>query len=458
MTTEKFNLICHCLKLIDEKADWSAFDDLVVNLKSHDAQADFLKKSVARENVLHPGNGWGKTDVFAKKHIRKILQHFIDGKKYRTLNIAITTEQAQLVQDRIVGMVESAPLLQKWFINKNGITKFPFPQVRYCNGAITEFKTTKRKGESVEGKEYGYISADEIALEQHMEFIREKILLPRLRLWPDSQMDIGATPKGMNAYYRIMLDVKRKGGFVRGGTSYENPYIDHKLLDYCSSTWSDAKINQIIKGMFIDTAEMMFASRVTKLFDESYELEECQRDHKYLHGWDLARGRKGSKSDQTVGYRIDITKKPYRIVKRWAFQLPWSELERENINNECGTIVEHSSIEREIRNAHNECLLNDCDVESYIDSTGVGDALYGIVQDIVKPVNFCGGRKDLILDNLQVIIDVDLLKSGFIPALADQMTVYQRDDKNLETDDVMALAVACSSIKVKGKKFGTFDG
>lgn len=458
MNDQKFNLILFCLSQIKKSNDWKPFDDLVLNIPSHDAQAEFLSKSVKRENLLHPGNGWGKTDVFAKKHIMRILKHFTDGDKYRTLNIAITTEQAQLVQDRIVGMVNGSLLLRGWFIPKNSVTKFPFPQVRYCNKAITEFKTTKRKGESVEGKEYGYISADEIALEQHLEFIREKILLPRLRSWEDSQLDFGATPKGMNAYYRVKQDIKRKGGYIRGGTSYENPHIDHELLNYCCSTWSEAKISQIIKGMFIDTAEMMFASRVDKLFNNSLELVECERGHKYLHGWDLARGRKGEKSDQTVGYRLDITKKPYRIVKRWAFQLPWTEKERENINNQFGKEVERSSIEAEIRRAHYEASINGSTSDNYLDSTGVGDALYGIVQDIAKPVDFRGGRKDTILDNLQVIIDNRLLESPFIPALADQMTVYQRDDKNLETDDVMALAVACSSIKVRSKKFGSVDG
>jgi len=331
MKKEIFDLICFCLKKIDDQNDWLAFDDLVVNLKSHDAQNNWLEHSTKRENLLHPGNGWGKTDVFAKKHIRKILQHFLDGGKYMTLNIAITTEQAQLVQDRIVSMVSDSPLLRDWFIPNNSVTKFPNPKIKYCNGAITEFKTTKRKGESVEGKEYGYISADEVALEQHLEFIREKILLPRIRKWRDSQIDFGATPKGMNAYYRIKLDIKRKGGFIRGGSSYENPFIDHELLNYCCSTWSDAKINQIIKGLFIDTAEMMFAGRVAKLFDENLSLEECEKGRKYLEGWDLARGRKGECSDQTVGFRIDITTKPYRIIKRWAFQLPWTEKERENL-------------------------------------------------------------------------------------------------------------------------------
>ncbi len=454
MNEQIFNIIAFAIKQIVERRDWSAFDDLVVCNKSHDGQKDWLTNSVAKENLLHPGNGFGKTVILAKKHLYYILKHFAAGEKYKTLNIAITTDQAVLVQAVIVRLIKDSPLLKSWLLPKDGgVVKFPVPRIRYINGATTEFKTTKRKAESAEGIEYGYISADEIALEQHLEFIRDKILLPRLRAWPDSQLDFSATPKGLTAYYRIMLDIERRGGFIRGGSSYENPYIDHKLLDYQKSSWSQAKIDQIIMGLFIDTAEMMFASRIEKLFDNNLSFEEVDTGHKYLEGWDLARGRKGSISDQTVGYRIDKDLKPYQIVKRWGFQKPWTEKERENINNSFGDKVEDSSIEREIRRAQYE---SGADV--YLDSTGVGDTLYGMLQDIARPIDFRGGRKDIILDHLQLVLDSGSLKAPFIPELADEMTVYQRDDKNLDTDNVMALAIACSSIKIGGRVIGTVDG
>lgn len=452
MNQSIFNIINFCLAKIQKECDWLPFYDLVLNAKPHDGQLDFLHRSVYKENVLHPGNGFGKTTILAGKHLAYILKHWLDGRKYKTLNVAITGEQSELVQEEIIDHIHESPLLRDWVIDSNSITKFPTPKIKYTNGAMTEFKTTKRKGESIEGKEYGYISVDEIALERHLEFIRDKILLPRLRAWRDSQMDFSATPKGYTSFYRVTQDIKRKGGFVRGGTSYENPFIDHELLDYQRSTWSKAKVDQIILGKFIDTAEMMFASRVDKLFNNNLELEEVEKGHKYLEGWDLARGRKGSISDQTVGYRIDKFFAPYRIVKRWAFQKPWTEKERENILEKTGN-DEGSSIEREIRAAH---YASDADV--YLDSTGVGDTLWGMVMDIANPVDFRGGRKDVLLDNLQAVLDAGMLQSPFIPELADEMTIYQREDKNLDTDNVMALAIACSSINIETSAIGTIEG
>lgn len=432
---------------ITKNHNWRPFEDLVLGGQfSHAGQLEYLQNSHHRENGLHPGNGWGKTSIFAKKHLYFILKHFADGSKYKTLNVAITQDQAELVQDEIVRVVQNSPLLAGWLIMSNGSVKFPHAKIKFCNGAQTEFKTTKKKGESIEGKEYGFITADEIALEIYLEFIREKILLPRLRAWNDGQLDFGATPKGYTAFYRILEDIKHHGGYVRGGSSYENPHIDHTLLDYFVKTWTDAKVQQVIHGRFIDTAEMMFASRVEKIFDDELTLEEVQPGRQYIEGWDLARGRKKT-ADYTVGFRIDETKKPFQIVKYWSFQLPWTEKERENINNETGFLKERSSIEREIRKAQSAS-----GARAYVDSTGVGDTLYGMVQDIAQPVDFRGGRKDEMLDHLQAVIDADLIKSPFIPELAEQMTMYQRDDKGLATDFLMALAIACTPIHVQSAR------
>ena len=137
---------------------------------------------------------------------------------------------------------------------------------------------------------------------------------------------------------------------------------------------------------------MMFASRVSKLFDTNLVLlDGIDKGNKYLEGWDLARGRKGSISDQTVGFRFDITKSPAIITKRWGFQLPWTEKGRENINaDERINKIEKSSIEREIRTGQYES-----NSQVYLDSTGVGDTLYEMLMDIAKPVDFRGGNKDV---------------------------------------------------------------
>jgi len=435
-----FKVIHHALNLIEFENDWDFFDEFVVCNKSHSGQREFLQKSVHRENCLHPGNGWGKTAVLAKKHIKSILKHFLDCDKYKTLNAAITQDQAQLMQDEIVSLCQSSPMLKGWLLK--AVVKFPQAKIRYSNGAITEFKTTKKKGESIEGKEYGYISVDEIALELYLEFVRDKIILPRLRAWKDSQCDYAATPKGFTAWYRICKEIGRVGGYVRGGSAFENTFIDHELLKYQIKGKPQEYVDQVIHGKFLDTSSMMFASRVDKLFNDSLEFCDVKKGHRYIEGWDLARGKKKN-ADLTVGFRIDISYRPFSICKMWAFQLPWTEKERDNINVDSGCEVEKSSIEREIRKAQAES-----GARVLVDSTGIGDTLWGMLSDIADPVDFRGGNKDRILDHCQAVIDSGILHSPFVQELADQMTLYQLPDTNLETDYLMALVVACSALPV----------
>jgi len=446
-------------KYLSQNLHWQSFEYYVLaggdtdrykDIGSHPGQLDFLINARHFENLLHSGNGFGKTDLIARKHIVKHLLHFYDPLhkhiQYKTLNIAITREQAELVLDRIVSLVESAPLLKGWFIKS--VRHAPTGQIILVNGGVIEFKTTKRKAEAVEGHQYGYISADEVALEEHLEFIREKILLPRIRKFEDGQLDWFATPKGYNSYYRVMNQIKNAGGFIRSGSSYENPHINHKLLDYLISDWSQAKINQVIYGMFVDNAQFMFASRINKLIDENLEFKEVEKGEHYIEGWDLARGKKEN-SDSTVGFRIK--KAPVNIVVgHWSFQLPWTEQERDNLLNKTGEI-HHSSIEREIRTKQLESK-SDC----LIDSTGVGDTLFGIVMDIAQPVDF-RGKKDKILEHAQAVIDAGLIKCPHISEFIEELTTYERNDKNLPTDNVMAFCVACQAIPVARQKIETLD-
>lgn len=419
--------------------NWKYFEEYILNHQSHEGQLDFLLNSIHKENLLHAGNGFGKTDIIAKKHIKFVLKHF-DNAEYKTLNAAITSDQSQLVMERIKKISENSPILKGWFINS--VVKYPNAQIRYSNGAITEFKTTKKKGEAIEGKEYGYISVDEIALERHLEFLRETILLPRLRAYNDSQLDFFATPKGQNAFYRIAMDIQRKGGYVRAGSSYENPYIDHKLLDYYKKSWTQNRIEQVIYGKFIDSSEAMFAGRIDSILCEDDTItDDIDKNYEYIEGWDLARGRKGSNSDQTVGFRLQkISKDKYIITNRWQFQLPWTQKSRENVTTHI--YQPNSSVEEEIRRRQKES-----NSKVFIDSTGAGDVLWEIIADIAKPVNFAGSNKDKLLDNLQAVMDSGMIQTQYIPELIDEMTTYTRNDTGLDTDNLMALAVACSSIK-----------
>lgn len=440
-TSTHSEIILASIKQIQVNHDWRMFDDLVLNNPDnrHIAQYKYLADSLTvKESVLHAGNGWGKTDIFAKKHIYKILSHLGDRKAYQTCQTALTLDQAIETQERIEEIVSKSPMLDGWFITK--AVKHPLPEIRYFNQAKTIFRTTKNKAQAIEGKQFGYIGADEVAMEPHLEFIREKVFLPRIRRWRDSQVEYAATPKGKNAYFRVSQAVKRAGGCVCGGSSYDNPYIDHKLLDYITENWNDLKKKQIIEGQFIDNSLMPFAGRLDKLFNRDLELTEAiQKNHTYFEAWDLARGRT-SENDMTFGYRIDSTQKPYLITQKWSFQLPWTEQGRQLLMDKGYKF--DSSIEAKIRQkqkVHGG--------RGFVDSTGIGDTLSEMVQDIMQGVDF-RGKKDKLIEHAQACIDQEAIKSPYIPELADQMSTYMIDDKDLDTDAIMAFVIGMKGVNI----------
>lgn len=420
-----------------------ALDRFVFLSESHAGQYDFLNNAVQKENVLHAGNGWGKTEMIARRHIISVLRHFgVEG--WDTMNLSITFEQAREVIDRIYRMCMSSPVLS-WMIKDVSRVRDVVSEIYWVNGNKTVSKTTKRKGEAIEGKEFGYVSCDDIAMERHLEFIRDVILLPRLRKWDDTQLDFYATPKGMNAYYRVVQDVKRKGGYVRSGSSYENTFISREHWDYVCEGKSQLYIDQVVEGRFIDNSNFMFASRLDDLFDYDLVFEGPKTGCVYIDGWDLARGRKGDVADSTTKYTLkapDHEDGSYNVVDRWVGQLPWTDKSAVNETSRTGVRYD-SSIEREIRLSH--ARYNDSSV--YVDSTGVGDTLFEIVSDIAVGVDF-RGKKQSLLEHVQLCIDSGKIKSPYIQELADQLTVYTLSDLQLNTDDIMGLTVACAGIKL----------
>lgn len=447
----KIVLIGKVIEQVEKTGDFKIFDELILGVeldpeKIHHAQYEYLKDGMrTRENLLHAGNGWGKTDMFAKRHIYKILKHlFIKyDKPYKTCQAALTLDQCREVKDRIQMMVAKSPILKGWFIEDE--KNFPLPEIRYYKKYVTEFRTLKNKAQAMEGKEYGYIGADEVALERHLEHIREKVFLPRLRKYHDGQVDFAATPKGKNAYYRIMLAIKRAGGCVRGGSAFDNPHINHELLNYIIENWNELKKDQVIYGKFVDNSQLPFAGRTDKLFDENLELtDEVLAGRKYFEGWDLARG-KTTENDMTFGYRVDCTEKMNAyIVQKWSFQLPWTEQGRENYVKE-GKIFADSTegvIRREQAKHGNK---------GYLDSTGIGDTLYEMLRDKMYGVDFRGNKEKLI-EHAQACIDVGAIRSPYIPELADQMGTYMYEDKDIDTDAIMAFVVLCQGLDIGRNK------
>lgn len=136
------------------------------------------------------------------------------------------------------------------------------------------------------------------------------------------------------------------------------------------------------------------------------------------HGWDLAR-----KMDETVGITLDYGTEPFTVVAFWGgSREPWP-VQADRINR---------------RHAEWQGLTT-------YDATGVGDAL-GQFLDIphaqIVPYIFGSRSKSALLINLQGGLEHGRLRLPPETRLIDQLIGYEFEDRDLETDWVMGLALA----------------
>lgn len=135
----------------------------------HAGQSAFLENA-ARLKVLACGRRWGKTDACAAQIVSALLRE----SPAKVLIIAPTLDQARLMFDRVVEMLEAlTPPLHFVLQNKGGetgikIRRSPYPHLRW--GRHTVMARSGQLGRSLRGNEATHIVIDEAA------FLPEEII------------------------------------------------------------------------------------------------------------------------------------------------------------------------------------------------------------------------------------------------------------------------------------------
>lgn len=348
-----------------------------LNFLPHAGQTRWLENSTGRENALITGNRWGKSDIQAVKLIHRCLFQIRSIKydkpnHYRAMNVSITIDQAQIIFNKIIGLLEHNKKI-KALVGK--IKSTPYSMVVFRNGSELSARTSANRGEYLLGQDYDYVNFDEIAYEPQPEAVVEGVLKMRLADRAGG-LDYSSTPNGYNWFYhRKNLIEKEKRGYIYNGSSYDNPYLPKESLDYLRKSMSPARAEQHIMGKF--------SSFEGRLLPEELLLNAIARglgpagpeeSHAYVHGWDLAR-----KLTYTVGIVVDITAKPFQVVHVERYQRDWPEI--------IGRI---------------KFLYHLYGGEVLIDSTGIGDVVLASLDDIAaEGFNFGGGNREKLLANLE---------------------------------------------------------
>ena len=299
--------------------DPAVFCREILEFEPHEGQQRWLKNSTRPQNLLVTGNRWGKSRIQAAKFLHRAIfrirnRRYDHINRYRAMNISITQDQASIIFNNILARIRGTKLIELLVDN---ITHTPFPTLVFGNGAEITARTSQNRGEYILGNDYDYINFDEVAFELHPEYVVEEVLTMRLA---DrcGMLDLVSTPCGRNWFFKKYNALKDdvSNGYVQGGSTYENPHISRKFLDHRVRTLSAQRIEQNIRGMFVDSGnEILNEAAIQQSLSRATGLCPRQVDHRYVTGWDLAR-----KLTHTVGATLDVTTKPYQLVKIDRFQ------------------------------------------------------------------------------------------------------------------------------------------
>ena len=306
-------------------------------------------------------------------------------------------------------------------------------------GANIHFRTTQDKAKALLGKDMNGISFDEAAFEPHLLMIYQEVLNLR-RLSTGGQLHFIGTPtEGINDY----ADLWELGNPA-------NPNRDEQFMSFRLSTrdnvgfgltagnfdsiirqQAEYLIPQNIDGFFIESRDAYFNSEmVDKCFVEFEEEMPPARGRRYAQGVDP-----GISSDATWAVTLDYTERGMMVGVRC----------RRKIGKQTIPAVINM-----VREGHLLYTQDGAACTTIVDSTGFGGKLFRQEFSIIKPLrdyDFGGTRakKLELLGDLKAVIDRGQLKiprSGVWMELRRQLLGYKLDDKKLETDAVMALALS----------------
>ena len=380
---------------------------------------------------IKPGKTWESIDEF-------------NNAPYSVLCTGPEQKSAVELWEKVEKAFKDSPFLKNKVASvTTGTKRNPHPTIILKNGAVIVATGLHEKGKHVEGDAHDLILVNEPPDVRHLVHCVEKVLTPRT--WRRGGIIAGfGTPKGKGEYYELWKQGMKK--FDDGG---ENPsynprvfscYVDSRSNIYANqekisrflASKDDSIIEERVQGRFTDNSALAFPDSLLEenIDDTLPEHIDRRSGRRYLHGVDF-----GRKDDYTVCITIDITEEPYTIV---------------NFYRNGGGFATWEQIISDLLTVYRQY-----GGDMIIDSTAsAGDMQQEWLSDVgisFTPYNFGGspGKKINLINNLQNYIATKKLKMPYIYELRNELHSYPRDmnDKGMETDCVMALALAVYGIQ-----------
>ena len=322
-----------------------------------------------------------------------------------------------------------------------------YPWVRFSalfGGGQIHFRTTVDKGVGLLGKDMHGISFDEAGFELYLVTLYQEVLNLR-RLSTGGPLHFIGTPTEASIAYRDLWEAgnpanpDRDEQFMsfRLSTRDNVGYgIDAEAFDAILRQQDEYLIPQNIDGYFIEARDAYFnAEKVDAAFTSDLPMEgPPRRKHRYSQGTDP-----GISGDATWSTILDGTDRKRIVGVR--------------VSRKGGRQTVQAVVNR-VREGHLLYSQDGAFCRTTVDDTAMGGKLYRQEFSVIKPLrgfDFGGskGKKLGLLADLKAVIDrgeLVLPRGGAWDELRRQLLTYRLDDKKIETDGVMSLALAVHDI------------
>lgn len=374
-----------------------------------------LHESKARFRIANCGRRFGKTLACSAEIIKFALEHpgsvcWWVAPFYRTCAIGY----------RLISKAVDP------YVSRNYKSDM---RIELENGSVIEFRSTENP-ESLRGEGVHFMVCDEAALIQKQAW--EEALRPTLTDHQGKAIFI-STPKGRNWFYYLFqrgLDPNEPDYESFSFPTSNNPFINEAEIEDVRRTLPEDVFRQEYLAEFLKESAGVFRNILSCV---EGELEEPRPDGRYVAGWDLART-----NDYSVVIVIDVDTRHVVYFDRFN-QIDW----KSQINR-----VE------EIVKRYNDAKL-------WMDSTGVGDAVYDNVWERgieVEGYKFTNVSKTRLIHNLQLLLSEREITFPPIPELIEEMQIFEYTitkhgnmtysaPPGRHDDIVMALCLACWGLK-----------
>lgn len=467
----------------------SRFSELVFGTALHAGQRRYCANARADVNFLLPGNSWGKTEFIARKVLYDAW--YKDGpyrptnledwlsQEYKALVASYNYDIAKESFDRLLHYHRSREELQHLI---KRINRSDPVQIELVNGAIIDWGSLKDDGKLVEAARRRVVYVDEAGHIPDLSSTFDNILFPRT-MGVGGRIHLFGTPKPHSDPYLLEVYEKGRDGrdpfyYSQSGSVFENEFwsdterervlanpryvvgweaCPHGGCELYECRDAEHPIltpvgRQVIRGEFVLAGGFFFSRpHIRRMFTGDYPVKwhgdryfttEPQPGHLYLGAYDLGgnrKKRKGKKgSDATVGFVIDYTKRPWRIVH-------YEYIEGGDADWE----IKYQQMADTFNKFNMPYLL--IDATGQIDSVQEALQLRGVE---VEGVHFggTGNKKYDMLRNLQLALELQkdgetgYLRSVPIERLQYELEHYILPDDDIVQDHVMSLAMLAHHI------------